>query len=192
MFHNHGIVLHLQKIRDGQTRIIFLTEDYGKITTWEKGKSLRGSGSIGELYVTRTWWHNYIKDFEVRKTIFQENWNYKETLAFLYIIQTLYEALPEGVPYQSIFLDMKELIFSLEKLWERYQIFLLIHIRILKKLWYLRNELFLSSPKIRYIYENIDTSNINKLLNSSVLEASIIYSIEKSIIEARHTFLHWA
>lgn len=192
MFHNHGIILHLQKIRDGQTRIIFFTEDYGKITAWENGKHLRGSGSIGELSVTRKWWHNYVKDFEIRKTVFQENWNYEETLAFLYIIQTLYDTLPEGVAYQSIFHDMRVLISSLEKLQHKYQIFLLMHIRMLKKLWYLRKELFLWNQKSKYIYDNIDTSDIKNILTASRLESPDILTIEQSIIEARHTFLHWA
>lgn len=192
VFRNHGIVLHLQKVRDRQTRIIFFTEDYGKITAWENGKNLHSSGSIGEIYITRKWWHNYLKDFEVKKTIFQENWNYNETLAFLQIIQTLYEALPEGVAYQSIFLDLRELIYSLERIWIRYQIFLLLHIRILKKLWYLRKELFLSNSRNRYIYENIDISDIRNILASSSLDEINIHPIEKSIIEARHTFLHGA
>ncbi len=190
MFRNYAIVLHIQKIRDGQTRIIFFTEEYGKITAWWKWKTLHSSGSIGEVYIERKGWHNHIKDFEVKKTIFQEDWNYEETLWFLYILQTLYDALPDGVPYQSIFRDMCDLLSSIDSITMRYQVLILIHMRILKKLWYLKNDLLLSDTVSKYIYENIDRSQIKNILLSNPLKQETIDTIKNSILESRHIFLY--
>lgn len=190
MFRSNAIIIHKQKIRDGQTRIILFTRDFGRVTGWEKKPQSPDVWSIVEVSIERNWSQNTIKNFDIRTSISQEFWKYEEALWFLYILQTLYDLLPESSPHTSIFDDVTDMIKMLSTQVGKLQLFLLIHMRILKKLWSLRDELFLYDKILNYIYINIDSKNIQSILNSKPLEESSLQSIQTSIFEARHRILH--
>ncbi len=190
MFKSHAIILHKQKIRDGQTRVILFTRDFWRVTGWEKKSYSPDIWSIVEVSIERISGQNKIKNFDIKTSLSQENWNYDETIWFLHILQTLYDLLPESSPHVSIFDDFSLMIEEINwNVWKM-QLFLLTHIRILKKLWTLKDELFSYDKVLYYIYVNIDLKNINTIFRSKTLEINYLNCIRKSILEARHFILN--
>lgn len=186
MFRSHALIIHKHKIRDGQTRIVLFSREFGRVTAWSKKNNTPGVGSLHEVQIERIGNLNHIKSFDTSTDISWEWWKYIEVFGFLQIMQTLYQMLPESHEQMSIYDDIRELIENLHTHTDRQQALLLGHVRVLKKLGSLRNTFLDPDILCRYIYTHIDKKSMKSILlwkNIKSIQRSLL---SKAIEESRH------
>lgn len=195
MFRAHALVLNIQKIRDQQIRIILFSHEYGRIHCWSKKELSIDIGNLVEVYGERKWSENHIKSADTTGSINEYLQKYSETTRYLRLMENLGKILPEGVENPLLYNDIVNFIDFIRLQKNTYtwifQLIILLHIRIFKKLGFLREELFWSSWVLIYIYENIDKKSIYDLWNSKELKESERISLENILQETYHHIIHW-
>lgn len=68
------------------------------------------------------------------------------------------------------------------------QLFILMKARLLKKQWYLREELFLNKNTLPIIYKRLDTASMKSMITSKDIHVNILEEIEYAIFEWIHTY----
>lgn len=189
MFRVHAIIIHKQKIRDGQIRVVLFTKEFGKITTWYKKQTCPWIGSVNEIHIERNGWQNHIKNIETIHTISWERWKYEEVMEFLRILQTLYELLPDSSEHITIYEDMEKMLFFIEESNSKVQTLFFTHIRILKKLWSLKEDMFTGENILRYIYIHVDKKSMESILRSNTINIWHIHTLKKAVEESRYSAL---
>ena len=194
MFRSQVIVLYIQKIRDDRTRLILFSKEYGRITCWSKKQVLSDIGNIASVLMERKWRENYLKSIDTIVSVDLMLESYEEISHFLDMIKTLYNLLPESVEQRWLYDDIHELlrifpdrrilnmrqeIFSIWNI----QLFILIHIRILKKLGFLNQWLFHGSDILQYIYHHVEKKLIREIADGKSLEQNLIESLKKIILQ---------
>lgn len=202
MFRSQVIVLYIQKIRDDRTRLILFSKEYGKITCWSKKQVLTDIGNIANILVERKWWENQLKSIDTIGSLDAILGSYDEVRHFLDILWALYKLLPESAEQRSLYddiywlirifpsrksLDIDANIFSIWNI----QLFILIHIRILKKLWFLNQWLFEESDILKYVYEHIEKKMIQEIALAKSLEHTLIESLKKIISQTHYSLNFW-
>ena len=187
MFKTQAVILHIHKIRDLQWRIVVFSREYGKISCWtSKTKFDHDIWDIVNLIVERKEWRNIINKVDYFITNQKQIWNYDTLRRFLEILKTLYIVLPEMVPQNRIFSDYKNLIEfhnACEILDDAYPLFLL---RILKTLWFVWEDEFRENQVLLYIFRNIESEKIQKILQTKKLQTSDRESIDKINLLSLH------
>ena len=187
MFKTQAVILHIHKIRDLQWRIVVFSREYGKISCWtSKTKFDHDIWDIVNLIVERKEWRNIINKVDYFITNQKQIWNYDTLRRFLEILKTLYIVLPEMVPQTRIFSDYKSLIEfhnACEILDDAYPLFLL---RILKTLWFVWEDEFRENQVLLYIFRNIESEKIQKILRTKKLQISDRESIDKINLLSLH------
>ncbi len=198
MYRAQWILLYKQKIRDNQIRIILFTREFGKVTCWSKKPIQSDIGNIVSLMIDRKNGMNLIHSIDTTHSIDDIFSTYEEIMTFLSVVHSLYILLPESMEHRSIYDDI---VRSLE-VWKRewslenirvwiVQFFILIHIRILKKLWFLRSELFHISEVLGYIYAQIDQKNIYQISASKILPDISLSKLREIILHTHHSLHYW-
>jgi recombinational DNA repair protein (RecF pathway) len=188
VFKTEAIILSINSIRDNNTRIVCLTKDYGKISLWYKKKHF--PYDIGDLIfisIERHWGCNIIKYTESIMSPRETSWTYKKIYLFLENIHLMYTLIPEEYPHEKIFHDYRGLLMhmqSIGNLQEHH--YLLFQFRLLRILWYIGKDNFENMPVTRYIYENIISTPLTKLLTARELTVEDARKIEHSNWEAIH------
>ena len=187
MFKTQAVILHIHKIRDLQWRIVVFSREYGKISCWtSKTKFDHDIWDIVNLIVERKEWRNIINKVDYFITNQKQIWSYDTLRRFLEILKTLYIVLPEMVPQNRIFSDYKSLIEfhnTCEVLDDIYPLFLL---RILKTLWFVGEDEFRENQVLLYIFRNIESEKIQKILQTKKLQTSDRESIDKINLLSLH------
>ena len=202
MFRSQVIVLYIQKIRDDRTRLILFSKEYGRITCWSKKQVLSDIGNIASVLMERKWRENYLKSIDTIVSVDLMLESYEEISHFLDMIKTLYNLLPESVEQRWLYDDIHELlrifpdrrilnmrqeIFSIWNI----QLFILIHIRILKKLGFLNQWLFHGSDILEYIYHHVEKKLIREIVDGKSLEQNLIESLKKIILQTHYSLNFW-
>lgn len=202
MFRSQVIVLYIQKIRDDRTRLILFSKEYGRITCWSKKQVLSDIGNIASVLMERKWRENYLKSIDTIVSVDLMLESYEEISHFLDMIKTLYNLLPESVEQRWLYDDIHELlrifpdrrilnmrqeIFSIWNI----QLFILIHIRILKKLGFLNQWLFHGSDILQYIYHHVEKKLIREIVDGKSLEQNLIESLKKIILQTHYSLNFW-
>ena len=202
MFRSQVIVLYIQKIRDDRTRLILFSKEYGRITCWSKKQVLSDIGNIASVLMERKWRENYLKSIDTIVSVDLMLESYEEISHFLDMIKTLYNLLPESVEQRWLYDDIHELlrifpdrrilnmrqeIFSIWNI----QLFILIHIRILKKLGFLNQWLFHGSDILQYIYHHVEKKLIREIVDGKSLEQNLIESLKKIILQSHYSLNFW-
>jgi recombinational DNA repair protein (RecF pathway) len=190
MFRCKSVIIHSQRIRDNQSRIILFTGEFWKVTTWYKKKDIPESGSIVEAFIERKGDINTLIRIENTLISREENWSYQEVFSLLSLLKTLYHWLPEWLAQKGIFEDIEVCFSTLPLCHEREQFLLLIHARTMKILWYLKEDFYKNSPLTSYIYKKIDTCAVRSLRESKIIEYQERALIQRSIEEAHQTMTH--
>lgn len=200
MFRTHAIVLYIQKIRDNQKRIILFSRDYGKITCWSKKNVLPDIGNVVSVVIERRGNENHVKTIDTIDSLGDTFENYEQVYNFLTLIETLYRLLPDALEHRNIYDDILELVQCMsqryKKEWKnpeiwKIQLFILINIRILKRLWFLRQEVFLESNILDYIYRNIEKKSISDIAQWKHLSNDVITSLREIILHTHYNFHYW-
>ncbi len=202
MFRSQVIVLYIQRIRDNRTRIILFSREYGKITCWSKKQVLADIGNIATVLIERVWGENYLKSIDTLFSLESILQSYDEVTLFLEVMNSLYKFLPESGEHTWVYDDIRECIKicpsrhctnkegNTTYLWN-IQLFILIHIRILKKLWFLNQWLFHSSDILRYIYEHIEKKLVLEIAQGRSLEQTLIDTLKNIILQTHHSLNYW-
>lgn len=144
---------------------------------------------MNEIQIERTSGQNHIKNIETLQSISWETWKYEEVIEFLKILQTLYDLLPDSSEHTSIYDDIAKMLLSIHTFPSKTQILFLTHIRILKKLWSLKEDLFDRENILKYIYNHIDKKSMESILSSNTIELSHIDTFRKAVEESRYSAL---
>ena len=85
MYKTNAVILSISRIRDNQTRIVMISQEYGKITGWWNKKNISGIdlGDIIEVLVSRDGGKNQVKNIDIKTPGWSRNWNYVRIVAFL-------------------------------------------------------------------------------------------------------------
>ena len=80
-----AVILSITRIRDNQTRIVMISQEYGKITGWWNKKNISGIdlGDIIEVLISRDGSKNQIKNIDIKTPGWSRNWDYVRIVAFL-------------------------------------------------------------------------------------------------------------
>lgn len=172
MFKTEAIILSIYRIHDGNTRIVLLSKEYGKISCWYKKRQfLHDIWDIIFLTIERTGSINILKYSESIASPREESWNYNKITLFLESLALMYTLIPDMSPYGTIFQDYRWLLLHMStrtSLEEHH--YILFQFRILRTLWYIGDDTFQSSAVWRYIYENILHTPLENLLSSKKLK----------------------
>ncbi len=173
----------IQKIRDSNFRVILLTREYGKISCWHKTKNCwYDIGDIINISIERVGTTNTIKNVDHLLSTSWKDWNYAWVIGLLDLLYLLSRALPDSMPHPAIFDDYQSLL-SIIQWWptpESYH-FILLKVRVLKILWILNPSEIHTSPKIKYIYNNIRNVSIHALVWSKILDDITIKTLKETI-----------
>lgn len=183
MFKTTGLVLRIQKIRDHNFRIILLTREYGKVTCWHKTKNCGyDMGDIINISLLRTNGTNTIQTIDNVLSLSWKTWNYDWIIWFLELLWLMTKGLPESMPYPWIFDDFEALVKNLRVTEGIREIhFILLKLRFLKHIWILDERNSDCSPIIDYIYSNIRTAPIQKLMLAKTPDRAIQEHLENTI-----------
>ncbi len=202
MYRTQGVILYKQKIRDNQIRIVIFTREFWKVTCWSRKTIPSDIGNRVSLIIDRKNGMNILHTMETIDSFDSIFSSYDEIITFLAVIHSLYKLLPESMEHRSIYDDMIQSIevFATKK-WNEVrtektkewivQFFILLHIRILKKLWFLRDELFHISDVLRYIYIQIDIKNIQQISLGKILHDDSLLKLREIILHTHHSFHYW-
>ena len=182
------IILLTQKIRDNNFRIILLTREYWKISCWHKTKWLPYDlWDIVHASIERNWVINHFKQLERIESLGWMTWSYASIIEFLWLLSLLHEFLADGMSYPSLFDDYGSLFWYIK--WGGHtevHHFLLLKIRTLKTLWVLNPNDINSTPVLRYIYHNIRSSPIHKIVTSKPLDIADLTTLQVTIENTLH------
>ena len=85
MYKTNAVILSISRIRDNQTRIVMISQEYGKITGWWSKKNISGIdlGDIIEVLISRDGGKNLVKNIDIKTPGWSRTWNYVRIVAFL-------------------------------------------------------------------------------------------------------------
>jgi hypothetical protein len=183
-----AIILYRQTIRDNKVRTILFSEEFGKITTWEKSSYWSDVGSIVEVIIDRKNGQNLIIRLTPISFFNTDNSSYEELIEYLNLLNILYETLPEWSENRKLYEDI---CFYAEKMntwvW-KVCLSIIMQARILKIWWYLNSQIFERNSVLRYFYDTLDTISMKSMLWEIPKITSEIGFIRDGILEARHTY----
>lgn len=188
MYKFDAIILEKNILREKHIRIVVLSRDYGKITVWSK-KPINGVDiwDIAQLVVKRDNNINTLKSISSKHYIINKSWNFESIYTFLTLIKTLSFCTAESEIASHIFDDYKTTISTLDSI--QIDHCLLLHMRIFHYLWSLNSAFFEKDPILYYMYQNIATAPIAKILQTKPLKDAHRNAIEKSNQFSFSTFL---
>jgi recombinational DNA repair protein (RecF pathway) len=161
-----------------------LTKEYGKISCFYKKSDWIGSSwDILTLLIERKDGVNILKSAESKMSIHFHTPSYLFLLSFLWILKILYEFLGESDRHEWLFNDYKEFIKHIGLSDDqRIQDIILFQIRILKRLGFMNGTDLEAWGNIgRYIYEYIDTKNIQLILSGKNLDTPMIQFLQNLV-----------
>ncbi len=181
MYRFRAIILNINKIRDNSTRIVFISSEYGKITGWWNKKDITGIDiwDIVEILLTRENSKNIIKNIELKIPGWDKNWNYNRIYSFLETLHLIGKITIDETDAPKIYADLSYLIIHSTNLELDIWKYSLFQMRILKNLWSMNPEMCMDDPILQYIYENISSASLEKIMTSSNIQESQIEKIKK-------------
>ncbi len=183
MFKTTWLVLRIQKIRDHNFRIILLTREYGKVSCWHKTKNCGyDMWDIIDITIERIGGTNMLRSTDNLISLSWKVWNYEWIIWFLELVWLIGKGLPEAMPYPWVFDDFTHLVKNLRENKDTCEIhFILLKLRFLKNLWILDERNTEGSPIIDYIYENIRTAPIQRLMLAKTPDIAVKEHLRNTI-----------
>lgn len=170
MYRFRAIILNITRIRDNSTRIVMMTREYWKITGWWNKKNITGIDlwDVIEVIISREGTKNSIKNLDLVTSWWNRDWNYLQISYFLKTLKTISQISIEGQECTVLYDDTYFLIrYGLKNPMTQchYSIF---QMRILKSLGSMNPELFANDPVLNYIYNNISTTPLERILSANI------------------------
>lgn len=190
MYRVNAIILYRQAIRDNHIRTVLFSEEFGKITAWEKRQEIWDIGNRVEVLIDRIGWQNQIKKLDITNILSLDTWSYDEVIEYLILLQILYEALPEWGEQRYLYRDMREFLDVINTNVWKVCILYIMQARILKRLGYLSKSYYEWTSHLMNLYESMTQVSMKSMLHKIESDSLSLWPIKKSILEARHTYTH--
>ena len=159
-----------------------ISREYGKITGWWNKKNITGIDlwDIVEVMISRDGSKNTIKNMDILTPGWSRSWNYVRILAFLETLRIVNKMSIEGAECQSLYTDTAGFIT-----YGRHQDMNLGHhtvfqMRILKSLGSMDRAILWDDPILRYIYDHISHTPLDRILSSSNMRTEHIDKIQQA------------
>lgn len=197
MFRSQAVILSLQKIRDNQIRIILFTQEYGKVSCWSKKPIWSDVGNIVLVVIERKGTENHLKNIETIISLGDSLGDFDSVIEMLHFLEMLYRIIPESLELKWIYKDISETWQIIKERWHSLwkdgiiQLLILVQLRVLKKLGFLRQEYFEDTQVLLYIYRHIHSKNLTEIAEGKVLESKILNNLRENILKTRHYLIHW-
>ncbi len=181
VYRTNAIILSISRIRDNQTRIVVISQDYGKITGWWNKKNITGIDlwDIVELLISRDGGKNNIKGIDIRTPGWSRNWNYIRIVSFLETLRIIGKMSVEWVECRWLYEDISEFIRygKTEDMHSGHHT--VFQMRLLKSLGSMDRTILGADPILGYIYDNISHTPLNRILSSINIKTEHISQIQK-------------
>lgn len=147
-----------------------MTREYWKITGWWNKKNITGIDlwDVIEVIISREGTKNSIKNLDLVTSWWNRDWSYLQISYFLKTLKTISQISIEGQECTILYDDTYFLIrYGLKNPMTQchYSIF---QMRILKSLGSMNPELFENDPILKYIYNNISTTPLERILSANI------------------------
>ena len=158
-----------------------ISSEYWKITGWWNKKNITGIDlwDIVEGLISRESSRNTIKGVDLLTSWWNKNWDYSKILSFLEILHLVNKISKDWSDCGSLFADTSFFI----EYWNReilkpyhYSIF---QMRILKSLGTMDPEIIWDDAILRYIYQHISHTPLERILWSSNIKNNHITKIQQ-------------
>lgn len=179
MYTFDAIILEKQALQEKKIRITVLSKDFGKITVWSH-KPVNGAdiGDIAQIVLKRNNNINTLRSISTKSYLINKNWDFSTLYAFLYIVKTLSFCTNDEQSATAIFCDYQTTIRTQKNI--TLDQCLLLHMRIFRHLGSLNPKFFDNDPALRYIYQHITTTPLQKILCAKPLKETHKITIQKA------------
>lgn len=158
-----------------------ISSEYGKITGWWNKKNITGIDlwDIIEVLVSRENNKNSIKNIEVITSWWNKDWDYIRILWFLETLHVISKISKDWDDCSLLYADTELFI----EYWNRETIqphhYSIFQMRILKALGSMDPELIWDDAILRYIYQHISHTPLERILWSSNIKSNHIIKIQQ-------------
>ena len=182
MYKIRAVILNITKIRDNQTRIVMMSQEYGKITGWWNKKNISGIdlGDIIEVLISRDGSKNQIKNIDIKTPGWSRNWNYVRIVAFLDTLRIVSKMSIEWAECRSLYEDIAGFITYGKSQDMSLGHHIVFQMRILKSLGSMDRAILGEDPILRYIYDHISHTPLERILSSSNVKTEHIDKIQQA------------
>ncbi len=181
MYKFQAVILNITKIRDNNTRIVMMSEEYWKITGWWNKKNISGIdlGDIIEVLLSREWSKNTIKNIDIKTSGWSKNWNYSRIYSFMETLHILNKVSIDGMDCRKLYEDITFFIkYGINKEMTLFH-YVAFQMRILKSLGSMDPNMFSWDPILEYIYNNISHTPLERIFGSKNIKIDHIEKIQK-------------
>ena len=159
-----------------------ISREYGKITGWWNKKNITGIDlwDIIEVLISRDGSKNSIKNIDIKTPGWSRTWNYMRIVAFLETLRIVNKMSIEGAECRSLYEDTAGFITygrSQDMDTWHHTVF---QMRILKSLGSMDPELLGDDPILRYIYDHISHTPLDRILSSANIRREHIDQIQQA------------
>jgi recombinational DNA repair protein (RecF pathway) len=176
-----AIILNVKKIRDNNTRIVMISSEYWKITGWWNKKNITGIDiwDIVEVLISREGNKNTVKSMDLFISWWNKNWDYATIILFLETLSLINKITIDGNDYSSLFEDTSLFIkYGNLKNVQIYH-YSIFQMRILKGFGTMDPEILWDDLVLRYIYQHISHTPLERILSSVNIKNEHIAQIQK-------------
>lgn len=159
-------------MNEKSTRLVLFTEEYWRVSAWYKKKSELSwvdLGDVVQVCIERKEKINIIKSIDIKQYLGNKEWTYTSLMSFMYVIRILLRCTAEFDIQPNLFRDYCSTLKCMHTCISE-DASILIQMRFLKELWSLNPTFFETDALMRYIYSEIDTTPIQKLIASKPLQ----------------------
>lgn len=181
MYRSRAIILSITRIRDNNTRIVMLSQEYWKITGWWNKKNITSIDiwDIIDVFISRENTKNTIKNIEIITPWWSRHWNYQQIFSFLETLHIISKISIDGNKCQTLYADVALFI----DYWLRETLHLCHYVtfqmRIIKSLGSMNPEILWNDQILQYIYNHISHTRLEKILSSSNIKKEHISKIQQ-------------
>lgn len=181
MYRFPAIILSITKIRDNNTRIVLLSREYGKITGWWNKKNITGIdiGDISEVLISRDGTKNTIKNVDIKIHGWNKWWNYERIIGFLETMHITNKMSLDSHEAHSLYDDIYECISLGSRQDMTPAHYTIFQMRILKSLGSMDRSILWDDIILKYIYDNISHTPLERILSSSNIKIDHINKIQQ-------------
>ena len=181
LYRFRAIILNINKIRDNNTRIVFISHEYGKITGWWNKKDISWVDiwDIVEVLISRDTSKNIIKSIEIIMPGWHKNWNYTRIYSFLETLHLVSKISIDGQDCPQLYNDLLFFIeYGIKQDIDISQ-YTIFQMRLLKAIGSMNPEMFWDDNILQYIYNNISHTPLEKILSSSKIKDEHVSKIKQ-------------
>lgn len=182
MYRFKAIILQIDRIRDGYTRFLVLSQEYGKVSAWYHKKDISwiDLGDLTEIVISREGGINHVRHIESLTPSWIQDATYQGVVAFLETLKIITLVTIEWSDDRGIYRDIRDLITLWHRLSLKSDHYIIFQMRILHKIGYMDPNRFSHCPILKYIYQHIASTPLEKILQSQNIKKPQLEQIQET------------